>query len=458
MYQTELTSMLSRKQKIHRVEMEQLIKRQQREINVIIMGGGLQINMEEPVHEVMVTCVARIGSFLMNKDWRMLMISSKRLLSASKVLQPVWTGCGRINMGLNFSDVVGFDPHPLDHNNSNRPIFALRDHNNIYIIDGQSCKTIKHQRVELNSVRNPMGSGNTICISSKYIVTGGADECIRMWHNHSPYHSQYTIGKIGLIHDVAITLDSTFLAVRTSDIVTVRKTDPREFGDVTNRYIFSPTHLHGPMVFSEMNAEIVLIGSSHDKDPVKTISLIFWKYKFNSMVDEGGADHIRQVDYPRYPCSDKSKHSVSSIYVSKSGTTMAIQYRSPDEIVVMKRNVENMDELWLEQVAKFDIYSNTFDRRILFGSSSYNDVIVFATDVEVYVASIKCNCTTLPAVYKNRNNSFPLCILPDEKAMVISHKNDRDDNIADKHPTLIMPIPKAYQDFTKKCREGELEI
>jgi hypothetical protein len=105
----------------------------------------------------------------------------------------------------------------------------------------------------------------------------------------------------------------------------------------------------------------VLIGSSHDKDLVETILLIFWKYKCERTV-YGGADRSRKVVFPRYPCLDKSKHSVSSIYVSNSATTMAIQYRSPDEIVAMKRNVDNNDKIDLVQVAKSDIYPpNMFD-------------------------------------------------------------------------------------------------
>ena len=50
-------------------------------------------------------------------------------------------------------------------------------------------------------------------------------------------------------------------------------------------------------------------------------------------------------------------------------------------------------------------------------------------------------------MYQNQNNSHPL---PDEKAMSATIKNDRDDNIADKNPALIMFISKAYRDFTKK--------
>ena len=126
------------------------------------------------------------------------------------------------------------------------------------------------------------------------------------------------------------------------------------------------------------------------------------------------------------------------------------------EIDVMKRNVDNMDKIDLVQVAKFDLYPNTFDRKILFGPIRYDDVIVFATDAEVYVASIKSNCTTLPVAYQNRNNSHPLCILPDEKAMLVTYKNDRDDNIADRNPALIMSIPKVYSDFTKKYRQREI--
>jgi hypothetical protein len=136
---------------------------------------------------------------------------------------------------------------------------------------------------------------------------------------------------------------------------------------------------------------------------------------------------------------------------------MAIQYRSPDEIVVMKRNVDNNDRIDLEQVAKFNKYRNTFDRKILFSPSRYNDVIVFATDAEVYVASIKCkmkckikcNCTTLPVAYKNWKNSHPLYILPDKKAMLVTNINDQSAHI--------MSIPKAYRYFTKIYRQGAIE-
>jgi hypothetical protein len=126
-----------------------------------------------------------IASFLMNKEWSRLMISSKNLYLTSEILDPVWTGYGRINCGLNFSDVVGFDSHPHGNNNTGsttinkvrssnlrdnakfeqRSKFALRYHCNIYIIDGQFVETIEHQRVEFESVSNPMGSGNTICFS-----------------------------------------------------------------------------------------------------------------------------------------------------------------------------------------------------------------------------------------------------------------------------------------------------
>jgi hypothetical protein len=129
--------------------------------------------------------------------------------------------------------------------------------------------------------------------------------------------------------------------------------------------------LHGPMVFSETTDEIVLTSrteSSHDEDQVETISLIFWKYNCQSTV-YGGDDHISQVVFPQYPCLDKSKHSVSSIYVSNNGTTMAIQYRDQDQIVVMKRDLEKKDKIDLVQVANFDLYRNTFDRKILFGPS-----------------------------------------------------------------------------------------
>jgi hypothetical protein len=98
--------------------MEKLICKQQREINEILVRGGLQINMEDPVHNAMVTCVANIGSFLMNKEWSWLMITSKKLYLASEVLDPMWTGYGRIDMGLNFSDVVGFDPNLQGNKNS----------------------------------------------------------------------------------------------------------------------------------------------------------------------------------------------------------------------------------------------------------------------------------------------------------------------------------------------------
>ena len=53
--------MLSQKQYINKQEMEKLIRKQQREINEILVRGGLQMNIEEPVHEAMVTCVAHIG-------------------------------------------------------------------------------------------------------------------------------------------------------------------------------------------------------------------------------------------------------------------------------------------------------------------------------------------------------------------------------------------------------------
>jgi hypothetical protein len=474
--------MLSQKQKIHKQEIEKLIRKQQREINEILMRGGLQIDMEDPVHEAMVTCVAHIGSFLMNKEWSWLMITTKKLYLASEVLDPVWTGYGRINMGHNFSDVVGFDPDPHGNNNScsttisevrsnlrdsvkfeHRSKFALRDHNNIYLIDGQFLDKINHERVDFIRDGNPMGLGNTICFSSKFIVTCGVDGYIRMWYNRSPYRPHYNIPQVGTIHDVAITFDSMFLAVRTSNTVTVKitaNTGPAKFNRETNRIILCPNLVQGPMFFSETTDEIVLTSrtrSNYGKEQIRTISLIFWKYKCQGKV-YGGLDHIRQVSFLQYPCSDKSQHGVSSIYISNNGTTMAIQYRSPDEIVVMKRNVDNKDKIDLVQVAKFDLYPNTFDRKILFGPSRYNDVIVFATDTEVYVASLRYNCTTLPFAYQNRNNSHPLCILPDEKAMLVTYKNDQNDNIADRHPVLIMSIPKAYLDFKRNYRMGEIEI
>jgi len=461
---------LSIKQKIHKEEMEKLISKQQREINEILVRGGVHI--EETVHEAMVTCIAHIASFLMNKEWRRLMISSKKICRASEILDPAWTDFGRINWGLNFSDVVGFDPHPhgnnnTGNNNKHRSKFALRDDSNIYIIDGQFVETIEHQRVDFeSSASNPfnVGLGNTICFSSKYIVTGGADKCIGMWFNQAPYRSHYKTAEVGIIHDVAITSDSMFLAVRwsrkkyTTNTLSVRNIGPGELGYVMNEIRYGS--FLGPMVFSESTDEIVLTGYKQ----VKTISLIFWKYKCSSKEcsskEYRGEDHIRTVDYARYPCLDKSKHGVSSIYVSNSGTTMAIQYRSPDEIVVMKRNVDDKDRIDLVQVAKFDKYPNTFDRKILFSPSRYDDVIVFATDAAIYVASIKCNCnkslplckecnrTTLPVAYKNRNNSHPLCILPDEKAMLVTNKDDRYDRSA-----LIMSIPRVYRDFTKKIRQ-----
>ena len=118
-------------------------------------------------------------------------------------------------------------------------------------------------------------------------MTGGADSCIRIWFNQSPYRSYYEIPNVGLIHDVAITFDSMFLAVRTSNTVTVRHTGPGEFGNNMNIIILCSVLLQGPMVFSETTDEIVLTsrtGSSHDKNKVKTISLIFWKYKCQSTV------------------------------------------------------------------------------------------------------------------------------------------------------------------------------
>jgi hypothetical protein len=179
--------------------MEKLISKQQREINEILVRGGVRNNIKEPVHEAMVTCVAHIALFLMNSKWKRLLISSQKLYEASELLDPVWTGYGLINCGHNFSNVVGFDPHPHGkHNKSSTTInevrsnlrdsakfeqrlkFALRDHNNIYIINGQFVETIQHQRVKFESVSNPMESGNTICFSSKYIVTGGADECVNV--------------------------------------------------------------------------------------------------------------------------------------------------------------------------------------------------------------------------------------------------------------------------------------
>jgi hypothetical protein len=186
-------------------------------------------------------------------------------------------------------------------------------------------------------------------------VTGEADERIRVWLNQSPYRSHYKLPKVGIVHDVAITFDSMFLAMRTSkkmrtsNTVSVRNAGTGEFGYVMNEIRLCSLLLHGPMFFSEATDEIVLTGSSHDREPVETISLIFWKYQCQSRV-YGGADHIRRVVFSRYPCSDKSKHGVSSIYVSNSGATMAIQYRSPDEIVVMKRNVDNNDRIDLQQV------------------------------------------------------------------------------------------------------------
>jgi len=182
---------------------------------------------------------------------------------------------------------------------------------------------------------------------------------------------------------------------------------------------------------------------------------------------------------------------------------MALQYRSPDEIVVMKRNVDTNDRIDLVQVAKFDKYPNTFDRKILFSPSRYDDAVVFATDAAVYVASIKCNCTPLPVsnnslplckectalpvaynslplciecnrtthppvaynslplcrecnrtilpvAYNNRNNSNPLCILPDEKAWFVTNKNNRS--------ALIMSIPRVYRDFAKQNRQGAIAI
>jgi hypothetical protein len=462
---------LSKKKKIHKQEMNKLISKQQREINEILVRGGVLDYIEEPVHEAMVTCVSHIASFLMNKEWKRLMISSKRLFRASKYLDPAWTGYGKITWVHNFSNVVGFDSHPHAKNitgsttvnevRSNlrdsrkfdeRSKFGLRDHSNIYIIDGQFIETMEHQRTEFESVSNPMGLGNTICFSSEYIATGGADECIRIWLNRAPYHLDTVIPEVGIIHDVAITFDSMFLAVRTSKNMrtcnTVSVRQDGYSGRVMNEIILRSVLLHGPMVFSETTDEIVLTGSSHDKEEsVGTISLIFWKYKCQSYSPVyGDDDQTTIVKFPRYPCLDKSKNGVSSIYVSASGTTMAIQYRSPEKIVVMKRSVGKNGIICLVPMVKFDKYHNTFDRKILFSPSRYDDVIVFATDKAVYVASIKCDSTDLPlpVAYQNQYNSHPLCILQDEKAMLVTNKNDRS--------ALIMSIPRVYRDYTRKCR------
>ncbi|OEU18729.1 hypothetical protein FRACYDRAFT_237008 [Fragilariopsis cylindrus CCMP1102] len=284
----------------HEVEIERLKSKQQRENKDILVRGGA---MNEPVHAAMVKCVAHIASFLMNEDWRRLMFSSKKLYEASKVLDPAWTDYGPVRVD-HLTDVVVFDPHPQGSHNTQfdlggganfkqRYKFAMRDWSSIYIIDGQFVRTLEHRRTDFMRGRCPMGLGNTICFSSKYIVTGGADQRIKLWLNHGSYELyDDTLQFSGIIHDVAITFDSMFLAIRTSKTMKTSKTHNPDYdrgeeisiikigdgGQVINTITFGTLRFHGSMVFSETTDEIVFTGSRNvSPETLGTIELIFWK-------------------------------------------------------------------------------------------------------------------------------------------------------------------------------------
>lgn len=320
-----------------------------------------------------------------------------------------------------------------------------------------------------------MGLGNTICFSSKYIVTGGADQCIKLWLNHGSYELHDTIQFSGIIHDVAITFDSMFLAIRTSKTMKTSKTHNPDYdrgeeisirkigdgGQVINTYTFGTLRFHGSMVFSETTDEIVFTGSRNvSSETLGTLELIFWKYKYkipHPPLKNDGVSNIRGVTCSRYAERNQSrfdckKPRVSSIYVSNSGTTFALQYRDPDKIVVMRRNEDTSAKIHLVEVAVFDKYPETFGRKILFSPRRNNDIIVFSNNDGTYVAAIDVpkNCSKrrrdklLPVAYKNQHRSHPLCILPDEKAMLVDIPN------VDGSKALITSIPRVYQNYTEK--------
>ena len=467
----------------HEVELERLKSKQQQENDDIRVRGGA---LPEPVHAAMVECVAHIASFLRNKDWRRLMISSKKLYVASKVLDPAWTDYGPVRVD-HLTDVVVFDPHPQGSHNTQfdlggganfkqRYKFAMRDWSSIYIIDGQFVRTLEHRRTEFRRGRCPMGLGNTICFSSKYIVTGGADQRIKLWLNHGSYELyDDTLQFSGIIHDVAITFDSMFLAIRTSKTMKTSKTHNPDYdrgeeisiikigdgGQVINTITFGTLRFHGSMVFSETTDEIVFTGSRNvSPETLGTIELIFWKYKYKTPhppLKKEGVNNIRQVTCSRYAEWNQSRYDckkprVSSIYVSNSGTTFALQYRDPDKIVVMRRNEDTSAKIHLVEVAVFDKYPETFGRKILFSPRRNNDIIVFSNNDGTYVAAIDVpkNCSKrrrdklLPVAYKNQHRSHPLCILPDEKAMLVDIPN------VDGSKALITSIPRVYQNYTEK--------